>query len=128
MARGIDSQGSVGHFVRVDVFPGGIDFETFEHITSQATVKARVDQLRNLFKDKLVIVSRDRVDEIEGVPLKLHVIEKFFQKYPEWKGKVVYFQVLIPFYLLEFVPTQNIRFSSHKNSTTLKTVKLWKWR
>lgn len=96
MARGIESQGCGGHFVRVDVFPGGINFETFEHITSETSVKARVDQLRNLFKDKLVIVSRDRVDEIEGVPLKLHVIEKFFKKYPQWKGKVVYFQVYCP--------------------------------
>ena len=93
MARGIESPGCGGHFVRVDVFPGGIDFETFEHATSLDIVKTRVDQLRNLFKDKLVIVSNDRVDEIEGVPLKLHVIEKFLLKYPQWKGKVVYFQV-----------------------------------
>jgi trehalose 6-phosphate synthase/phosphatase len=93
MARGIEAPGCGGHLVRLGVFPGGTDFETFEHITSQPEVKTRIDQLRNLFKDKLVILSRDRVDEVEGVPLKLHVIEKFFQKYPQWKGKVVYFQV-----------------------------------
>lgn len=95
MPRGIEAPGS-GHFVRINVFPGGIDFKTFEHIASEPKVKDRIDQLTPLFKDKLVIVSRDRVNEIEGVPIKLHVIEKLFQKYPQWKGKIVYFQIYEP--------------------------------
>lgn len=77
----------------MDVFPGGIDFNTFEQITNTKSMKDRVEHLQTLFKDKHVLVSRDRVDEIEGVPLKLHALEIFWKKYPQWKGKVVLFQV-----------------------------------
>lgn len=79
--------------MHVDVFPAGIDFGKFEHITSQPAVKNRADHLKTLFKDKYVIVSRDRVDEVEGVPMKLKALEFFLQKYPQWNGKIVHFQV-----------------------------------
>lgn len=75
------------------MFPGGIDFDTFNTIVNTASTKTRLEHMQDLFKGKKVIVSRDRVDEIEGVPLKLHAIEKLFNKYPEWKGKVIHFQV-----------------------------------
>lgn len=99
MARGIESPVNGGHFVRVDVFAGGIDFETFDNIIHTPAAKERLERLQEIFKGKKVIVSRDRVDEIEGVPLKLHAIEKFFNKYPEWKGKVIHFQVIFYHYI-----------------------------
>lgn len=93
LARGIESPVFGGHFVRVDVFNGGIDFSTFDSIMNQPANMKKLDNLREIFKGKKVIISRDRVDEIEGVPLKLHAIEKFFNKYPEWKGNLIHFQI-----------------------------------
>lgn len=38
----------------------------------------------------------DRLDYIKGIPHKLKALESFFQKYPEWKGKVVLIQIAVP--------------------------------
>lgn len=35
----------------------------------------------------------DRLERIRGIPLKLLAFERFLQKYPEWRGKVVLMQV-----------------------------------
>lgn len=108
--RGIESPESGGHFVRVEVFPGGIDFDTFDNITNGGTITDRYEHLKTLFKDKHVMVSRDRVDEIEGVGLKLHALETFIKKYPQWKGKVVLFQIYEPQeYELESEDTKSLQ-------------------
>lgn len=47
-----------------------------------------------------MLVSHDRVDEIEGIPMKLQALEYFFKQYPEYRGKVVLFQVSREFIVL----------------------------
>ena len=46
--------------------------------------------------DKLVGVSIDRLDYIKGIPHRLMAIDRFFEKCPEYKGKVVFIQVAVP--------------------------------
>lgn len=42
------------------------------------------------------MVSVDRLDYIKGIPLRLDAIEAFLTKHPEYIGKVVLLQVVIP--------------------------------
>jgi trehalose-6-phosphate synthase len=49
--------------------------------------------LQEKFKGKKILVGVDRLDYIKGMPHKLLAIERLFQKYPEWRGKLVLIQV-----------------------------------
>jgi trehalose 6-phosphate synthase/phosphatase len=55
-----------------------------------------MDALRMLYKDKKIIVGREKLDVAKGVYNKLQAFEKLLQVYPEWRGKVVLIQVTTP--------------------------------
>lgn len=43
-----------------------------------------------------IIVGVDRLDPITGILHKIFVMEKLFEQYPEWIGKVVLVQIAFP--------------------------------
>ena len=49
-----------------------------------------------MFKGVKIIIGVDRLDYIKGIPQKLHAFELFFDKYPEWRERVVLIQVAVP--------------------------------
>lgn len=61
-----------------------------------ATYRKRVEELKKTYGDKKVIVGVDRLDYIKGIPQKLQGLEEFFERFPEWVGKVVLIQVAVP--------------------------------
>lgn len=86
----------LGRKVKVGTFPIGIDPEKFVEELESKTVIERVNRLKEKFKGFQVIVGVDRLDYIKGVPQKLAGYEYFFEKYPEFIGKVVLVQVAVP--------------------------------
>lgn len=85
-----------GRFVQVGTFPIGIEPEKFQRGLQQTNIRDRIKQLRGKFKDKKILLGVDRLDYIKGVPQKLHALEVFFSKYPEFVDKVVLIQVAVP--------------------------------
>src|SRR5690606_428422 len=82
--------------VKVDLFPLGIDYDLFHKaIQKPSTVKAREEIQRN-FVDRKIIFSVDRLDYTKGVTHRLRGFEKFLDKYPEWREKVVFILVVVP--------------------------------
>ncbi|EFA76609.1 glycosyltransferase [Heterostelium album PN500] len=84
------------HFVKLQVYPVGVDFSDFVKSLGTASVIARVEKLKTIFEGKKVVFARDRLDSIEGVPRKLQVIEGLLKNYPEWRGKLVFIQIYEP--------------------------------
>lgn len=74
--------------VTIGTFPIGIDFENLMQKKDSDEVKAYVQAMRERYADKKVLMGRDKLDYIKGVPHKLLAFEKFLKSYPEWRGKV----------------------------------------
>lgn len=89
-------EASPGHFTTVEVIPVGIDPDIIISTTSAEATKAKIQELKQAFAGKKVIVSRDRIEHTKGIPLKLRAFEAFLEQYPEWVGKVVLYQECRP--------------------------------
>jgi len=85
-----------GRFVQVSTFPIGIEPEKFQKGLQQPNIRARIEELQAKFKGKRILLGVDRLDYIKGVPQKLHALEVFFSKHPEFIDKVVLIQVAVP--------------------------------
>jgi trehalose 6-phosphate synthase/phosphatase len=91
---GVDAYGGK---VTVGVCPIGIDAAAVQKDAFDNPVIAeKVTALRELYKDKKIIVGRDRLDSVRGVAQKLMAFERFLEMYPEWRDKVVLIQVTSP--------------------------------
>lgn len=73
-------------------FPIGIDPEKFLTGLLDADIMTRIEVLRARFKGAKLLIGVDRLDYIKGVPQKLHALELFLTKHPEWQEKVVLVQ------------------------------------
>jgi len=93
MPNGVDFE---GHYTHVGTFPIGIDPLQFHDNLQKESVKERIETLDKKFEGMKILVGVDRLDYIKGVPQKLHALEVFFTKYPEFIGKVVLVQVAVP--------------------------------
>jgi trehalose 6-phosphate synthase/phosphatase len=90
---GIDANGSV---TAVGYCPIGIDVKRVSHDRDAPGVKPKMKALRMLYKDKKIIMGREKLDVAKGVYNKLQAFEKFLEVYKEWRGKVVLIQVTTP--------------------------------
>lgn len=50
--------------------------------------RERIRQLEEKFAGKKMLLGVDRLDYVKGIPQKLQGLMYFFNKYPEWRGKV----------------------------------------
>ncbi|GAB7358259.1 hypothetical protein MBLNU230_g0410t1 [Neophaeotheca triangularis] len=77
------------HFVNVISQPIGIDPEGTEEAREQIEVQRAINTLSEQYKDKKVIVAREKLDITRGVRQMLLAYELFLNKYPVWREKVV---------------------------------------
>ncbi|MCD6599813.1 MAG: trehalose-6-phosphate synthase [Dehalococcoidia bacterium] len=79
-------------------FPISVDFEQISRKAQGLDVKEEIERLKRELNldDKLIGVSIDRLDYIKGIPRRLMAIGHFFEKYPEYKGKMTFIQVTVP--------------------------------
>jgi trehalose 6-phosphate synthase/phosphatase len=91
---GVDAYGAR---VTVGVFPIGIDAAGVAKLAfDNPIINDQVKALRRLYEGKKIIVGRDRLDSVRGVAQKLMAFERFLEKYPEMREKVVLLQVTSP--------------------------------
>lgn len=84
------------HRTKAESFPISIDFNKFHNAFDKERVITLRDEIRDLYGDKKIIFSVDRLDYTKGITNRLNAFEKFLQKYPEWCEKVVFLLVLVP--------------------------------
>ncbi len=82
--------------VQCDTFPMGIDYERYHSAACGSEVRDQAAALRASFGDRTLIVSVDRLDYSKGVITRLHGFERFLERSPEWRGRVVLMLVLVP--------------------------------
>ncbi|KAG1875860.1 glycosyltransferase family 20-domain-containing protein [Suillus tomentosus] len=84
-----------GHFVDVGIFPMGIDVGALREWRREPDVSYWVQLLRQRYSGMMIVVGRDKLDEIQGVRHKLEAFELFLKKWPEYQGKVILLQVAL---------------------------------
>ena len=79
----------------VRAFPISVDFEAISSLAGSETFKERGLKLREelSLEDKKIILGVDRIDYTKGLPDKLRAIDRFLEKYPDFKEKFVFFQM-----------------------------------
>lgn len=83
--------------VHVGAFPIGINPEKELAAMKKDVVINRVKELKDgSFRDRSVIISVDRLDYIKGLPHKFHAFDMFLENNPEFVGKAVLLQIVVP--------------------------------
>ena len=97
---GLNQRGFVfsqdSHRTKVGSFPISIDFDKFYDAYDKPNVIALREEIGELYHDKKIIFSVDRLDYSKGINNRLYAFESFLEKYPEWKEKVVFVIVIVP--------------------------------
>jgi trehalose-6-phosphate synthase len=79
-------------------FPISVDFEAISKESQSEGVATEIDRLRTRLglDDELIGMGLDRFDYTKGIPHRLRAIDRFFEKFPTFKGKVVFIQAGVP--------------------------------
>ncbi len=79
-------------------FPISVDFDS---ISQQAETEEVTQEMENLSGEfdlagKYVGVGMDRMDYTKGIPQRLQALDRFLERYPSYRGKVVFIQAGMP--------------------------------
>lgn len=87
-----------GKKTAVQSFPISVDFAQISHESQQFRVTREVDRLKKHLGlgQEIIGIGVDRVDYTKGIPDRLRALDLFFEKYPDYRRKVVYIQVAAP--------------------------------
>jgi trehalose 6-phosphate synthase len=97
VARGLPGWIKKGETV-VQPFPISVDFYELAREAATTEVEREMEQLRREYglADKVVGIGMDRMDYTKGIPERLTALDRFFEEYPEYRGKVVFIQAGMP--------------------------------
>lgn len=82
-------------FVNVMNHAIGIDPVSLNAHRQEEEVMKWINIMRDRYKDKKIIVARDKLDHVRGVRQKLLSYELFLNKNPQWRDNVVLIQVAL---------------------------------
>ena len=85
-----------GRVTRVQFFPISIDFKQFSETSQKKSVLERVAQIREELRDTHIALGVDRLDYTKGIPERLRAFAALLRDYPELRGKVTLFQIVVP--------------------------------
>lgn len=83
------------HEALIRAFPISVDFEAISEQASSDKTQARIQHLRNEYSigDLKLMVGVDRIDYTKGIPERLRAIDRFLEKYPQYKEKFIFLQI-----------------------------------
>ncbi|MGM0365419.1 MAG: alpha,alpha-trehalose-phosphate synthase (UDP-forming) [Actinomycetota bacterium] len=82
--------------VKIKNFPISIDFDKFDQIAKSDSTNNLVKELKREHRNVKLIISVERLDYTKGIRERLLSIKRFFEKYPEYKKKVIFIQISVP--------------------------------
>jgi len=87
-----------GKTTSVQPFPISVDFDSISQDAGTEDVEREMDSLRREhdLEGKYVGIGMDRMDYTKGIPERLLALDKFFEDYPDYRGKVVFIQAGMP--------------------------------
>ena len=96
MTLGARFNGGALRRYRVGAFPIGVDFYDIARAAAETEVGERVEALRRRLGERRLLLGVDRLDYTKGVRHKLKAFAALLERHPEWRGKAVLSQVVIP--------------------------------
>ena len=87
-----------GKKTAVRPFPISVDFEELSRQAQQREAGEEIASLRERLglTDELVGIGLDRIDYTKGIPDRFRAIDRFLDKYPQYRGRVVFIQAAVP--------------------------------
>ena len=87
-----------GRATAVRPFPISIDFAAHDAQARDLAVEQAMRDWRKQLRlgDEVVGAGIERLDYTKGIPDRLHGLDLFFERHPEWVRKVVFVQVAVP--------------------------------
>jgi len=87
-----------GKRTAVRPFPISVDFEDINQEAQKEEVAREVGSLKNRLgiEDEKVGIGLDRIDYTKGIPDRFRAIDRFLEKYPEYRRRVVFVQAGVP--------------------------------
>jgi trehalose-6-phosphate synthase len=87
-----------GKATLVEPFPISVDFDSLSQDAGSEAVEQEMESLRHELdlEGKYVGLGMDRMDYTKGIPERLQALDKFFEEFPSYKGKVVFIQAGMP--------------------------------
>ncbi|CAM3240091.1 alpha,alpha-trehalose-phosphate synthase (UDP-forming) [Rhodothermus bifroesti] len=85
-----------GREVRVEAHPLGVDIAHFEQMAQSEAVQQKAQQLREEIGTEWLMLGVDRLDYTKGIRARLLAFERFLEMYPEYHGRVSFYQVATP--------------------------------
>ena len=92
-AREVYYQGSK---TKVESVPLGIDYQRFSNLAQDQDYLKKARELKESYETEKLIFAVDRLDYTKGIEERLKGIDRFFEKYPEYKSKVTFVQRVAP--------------------------------
>jgi alpha,alpha-trehalose-phosphate synthase [UDP-forming] len=82
----------------VQPFPISVDFDSLAQEARTRAVEQEMERLRRELdlEGKYVGLGMDRIDYTKGIPERLQALDKFFEDYTDYRGKVVFIQAGMP--------------------------------
>jgi trehalose 6-phosphate synthase len=94
-----DRNGTLRHgrrTCRLGAFPVGIDVDEFAQMAAGAVHAPATVQLRNSLKSAKVVIGVDRLDYSKGLTQRFEAFRRFFNFYPDERGRVTFLQITPP--------------------------------
>ncbi len=84
-----------GHETIIRPFPIGVDYEYVGELSESDEVKDYMQNLKEefLLNYEFIMLGLDRIDYTKGIPERLRAIDRFVEKYPEYRGRFVFIQM-----------------------------------
>ncbi len=87
-----------GRKTSVQPFPISVDFAKMNRESQSSDVEEEIERLKNNLGlgDQVVGLGLDRIDYTKGIPDRLRAFDCFLEKWPDYKGRVVFIQAGVP--------------------------------
>ncbi|MQL91755.1 hypothetical protein Taro_024367 [Colocasia esculenta] len=85
-----------GRTVSIKILPVGIHMGQLQSVLNFPDMETKVAELKDQFKDRIVLLGVDDMDIFKGISLKLLAMEQLLIQHPDWRGKVVLVQIANP--------------------------------
>lgn len=97
---GIDSEMSaiqlLGRKILLNAIPVGADWGNIARFLKDSKVQAKYQEFKKHTQKIKILLGVDRLDYTKGIDRRLEAYEMFLENYPEWRGKVEFFQIMVP--------------------------------
>ena len=96
----VDAEGSrvryAGRWVRVGVFPIGIDVADFDRLAASPEGVAAATKLKRDFRSEWLLLGVDRLDYTKGLKERVLAFERFLERHPAWRRRISFVQIAVP--------------------------------